>query len=144
MEIARIKNHELKQIRGLKFEIEQEMRRLKELEAIATATTSATSNIPEQNKTDKVGKYAVEIAMLREKIEENIEVRCRMCNRLFEFINGIEDPIAREAIKLHYIECKSWVSVAFAIGGNNTADSVRMIATRAIKKKNGIGENINK
>ena len=129
-----MREKELKQLRALKYEIDQDRRRLEELEALATATTGIPSYIPAHNKADKVSRYAIEIAMLREKIEKNIAVRMRMCNRLYSFIEEVDDSLVRQAIKLRYVDCKSWSNVAKEMGGGNTADSVRKLVFRSLRE----------
>ena len=55
-----------------------------------------------------------------------------------EFVDSIDDSFTRRIFEYRYIKGKvmpSWQSVAFKVGGGNTADSVRMIHNRFFYKK---------
>lgn len=51
-----------------------------------------------------------------------------------DFINNIDNSLLRQIITLKYMDGMSWQEVASIIGGNNTADSVRKMAERYLKK----------
>ena len=68
LEGARMTKHELSQLYYLNREIVQLQRRLDELEGLATSCTSHITGMPKvQGISDKVGKYAAEIADLDRK-----------------------------------------------------------------------------
>lgn len=48
------------------------------------------------------------------------------------YIQSIDDPVTREVFTLRYVRHMSWRSVAMALGGGNTEDSVRKIAERRL------------
>lgn len=48
------------------------------------------------------------------------------------FMNDIDDSLLRRIVKHRVVDRKTWNEVADAIGGNNTADSVRMIFQRYV------------
>lgn len=57
------------------------------------------------------------------------------------FINDIEDSMTRRVFYYRYVIGKvrmSWTSVALAMGGGNTADGVRKLHDRYLKKCNKI------
>lgn len=73
----------------------------------------------------------------REKIRELISMKLAEISvaerEILEYIFSINDSQIRRIMRLRHIELKSWLQVANAIGGNNTADSVRMAHDRYLK-----------
>ena len=55
-------------------------------------------------------------------------------NKVEEFIAGIDDSRIRRIINLRFIENLSWNQTARRIGGNATADSIRMEFKRFMEK----------
>lgn len=122
---------ELSQLYYLNREIERDKARLEELYAKAAGTTqtiTGMSHVP--GITDKVGRYAAEIADLRGIIEANIQRCFYELNRLNRYIESVEDAQMRMILSLRFVNGLTWLQVAYSIGGNNTADSVRMACTR--------------
>ena len=78
------------------------------------------------------------IAEQREKIRELISMKLAEISvaerEIFEYIFSINDSQMRRIMRLRHIELKSWLQVANIIGGNNTADSVRMMHDRYLKE----------
>lgn len=78
------------------------------------------------------------IAEQREKIRELISMKLAEISvaerEILEYIFSINDSQMRRIMRLRHIELKSWLQVANAIGGNNTADSVRMAHDRYLKE----------
>ena len=74
----------------------------------------------------------------REKIRELISMKLAEISvaerEIFEYIFSINDSQIRRIMRLRHIELKSWLQVANIIGGNNTADSVRMMHDRYLKE----------
>ena len=77
------------------------------------------------------------IAEQREKIRELITMKLAEISvaerEILEYIFSINDSQIRRIMRLRHIELKSWVQVANAIGGNNTADSVRKMHDRYLQ-----------
>ena len=77
------------------------------------------------------------IAEQREKIRELISMKLAEISvaerEIFEYIFSINDSQIRRIMRLRHIELKSWLQVANAIGGNNTADSVRKMHDRFLQ-----------
>ena len=77
------------------------------------------------------------IAEQREKIRELISMKLAEISvaerEILDYIFSINDSQIRRIMRLRHIELKSWLQVANAIGGNNTADSVRMMHDRYLK-----------
>ena len=78
-----------------------------------------------------------QIAEQREKIREIISAKLVEISfverEILEYICSIDDSLMRQIMTHRHIELKSWLQVANIIGGNNTADSVRMMHDRYLK-----------
>ena len=108
---------ELSQLYYLNREIEEQQRRLQELEALATSCTSHITGMPKaQGVVDRLAGYVAEIADLRSLIDLNIRKCFFELNRLNRLINGIEDSQMRLILSLRYINGLSWQQIAFSIG----------------------------
>lgn len=125
---------ELSQLYYLNREIEMDKRRLLELEAQAVSCTPNLTGMPHATGvSDKVGRYAAEIADLRDIIEAKHQQCLYERSRLERYISGIEDSLLRQAFTYRFVNGLPWPQVAACIGGNNTADSVRKMCHRYIK-----------
>lgn len=108
---------ELSQLYYLNREIEHLKNRIVELECIATSSTSRITGMPHASGiSDKVGKYAAEIADLKELLDLNLKKCFYELNRLNRYIETIEDSQVRLIMSLRYINGLSWQQVAFSIG----------------------------
>ena len=126
---------ELSQLYWLNREIEEQQRRLLELESLATSCTSRITGMPNSRQLiDKLGAYAAEIADLRGLIDLNIKKCFYELNRLNRYINSIEDSQLRTILALRYVNGLSWNQVAHSVGGGNNADSVRKAIDRLLEK----------
>ena len=84
---------------------------------------------------DKVGDLAAELWDLQSKIDY-LEQRCaEEKKKLEKYIGGIKDDQTRMIFRLRFIHCMTWLQVAEAIGGRNTANSVKLICHRYLKPK---------
>ncbi|WP_035288024.1 hypothetical protein [Clostridium sp. KNHs214] len=108
---------ELSQLYYLNREIEHLKNRIAELECLATSTTAKITGMPHApGISDKVGKYAAEIADLKELLDLNLKKCFYELNRLNRYIESIEDSQMRMIMSLRYINGLSWQQVAFSIG----------------------------
>ena len=108
---------ELSQLYWLNREIEEQQRRLVELEALATNCTSRITGMPHgRGVSDKLAEYAAEIADLRSLIDLNLKKCFYELNRLNRYINSIEDSQIRQILSLRYINGLPWQQIAFTIG----------------------------
>ena len=127
---------ELSQLYYLNREIEEQQRRLAELEALATSCTAQITGMPRaQGITDKIAKYITEIADLKALLDLNLKKCFYELNRLNRYIESVPDSQMRMILSLRYINGLSWRQIAFSIGGGNTEDGVRMAHDRFLKKK---------
>ena len=125
---------ELKQYRSICREIAEKETEIKEHTVCGTVVGSSP-DFPFVKHTITVGGV--------EHIEKNAETMAQIQRlkiqkrRIERFVSSISDSLTRRIFELRYIKgdyCPSWNAVAFAVGGGNTADGVRKIATRYLKK----------
>ena len=127
---------ELSQLYYLNREIERDKARLDELYAQATDTSQAITGMPRVlGVTDKVSKYAAEIADLRGIIEANIQRCYYVLNRLNRYISDVDDAHIRMIMSLRFVNGLPWRQVAASMGGNNTEDGVRKAVVRYLEQK---------
>lgn len=127
---------ELSQLYWLNREIEEQRRRLDELENISVSSTVSLTGVPSVRWTsDKVAKYAIEIADLKCLLDLNLKKCFYELNRLNRYIESVPDSQVRIILALRYINGMSWLQIANSIGGDNTSDGVRMIHNRFLEKK---------
>lgn len=105
---------ELSVLHDLNREIDMDRRRLLELE--------------EQDGT-KAQK-----AKVRKQIREKTERIWAEREKMERWITSIPDSLTRQIFTLRFVDGRSWVQVAAAVGGDNTPDTVRMIAKRYAKR----------
>lgn len=108
---------ELSQLYYLNREIEEQQRRVRELENLATSCTSQITGMPRaEGVSDKIAKYVTEIADLKALIDLNLKKCFYELNRLNRYINTVEDSEMRMILSLRYINGLSWQQIAFSIG----------------------------
>lgn len=83
-------------------------------------------------KNNSISDTVGDIVLEREKIEHDIKSLKGRLDVVKNYINKCEEGIGT-MLRLHYIEGKSWTTIALIQGGNNTKDSVRMSCHRYIK-----------
>ncbi|WP_346866635.1 MULTISPECIES: hypothetical protein [unclassified Clostridium] len=126
---------ELSQLYYLNREIEHLKDRITELECIATSSTSRITGMPHATDiSDKVGKYAAEIADLKELLDLNLKKCFYELNRLNRYIESIDDSQIRMILSLRYINGLSWEQVAASISPYASGESVRKAHERFLRK----------
>lgn len=134
---------ELSQLYHLNREIERDQKRLQELEAAASSCAVNITGMPHTpGVSDKVGRYAAEIADLRGIIDANIQRCFYELNRLNRYISSIEDSHIRQIFQLRYVNGLSWQDVAYCVG--RSEDAVKKANYRYLKKENENGTKQNK
>ena len=84
---------------------------------------------------DEVSNLVIEIEDLKERIS-HLESRCaEEKKRLEKYIGAIKDDQTRMIFRLRFLHCMTWPQVAEAIGGRNTANSVKLICHRYLNPK---------
>ena len=108
---------ELSQLYYLNGKIEQLKNRIVELECVATSTSSKITGMPHASGiSDKVGKYAAEIADLKELLDLNLKKCFYELNRLNRYIDSVAEPEIRMILALRYVNGFNWQQIAYSIG----------------------------
>lgn len=126
---------ELSQLFYLNKEIEDDKKRLAELEAAAESTTITITGLPHVRSISDKTAIAAEIADCRAAIEAKNKLCIIEYNRLMRYVNNIDDSIMRQIITLRHVNGLSWRQVAMSIGGGNTEGSVRLAHKRYMDKE---------
>lgn len=127
-------NKELSRLYYLKKEIEMQRKRLYELETIATSCTATITGMPHSKEiSNKVGKYAPQIADLKCLLDLNLKKCLFELNRLTEYIQSVDDPLIRQIMTYRYIKGFNWQKTAFSVGGNNNPYNLKMRLYRYLK-----------
>lgn len=125
---------ELSQLYYLNREIEQDKRKLRELESLATNTSINISGLPHiGGKADKTA-LACDISDIKIAIEAKIQLSVVEYNRLKRYIADVDDSLIRQIISLRFIDGLKWRDVAQQIGGGNSEDTLRMLLKRYLEK----------
>ena len=117
----------------LNREIEQDKRRLIELESAATSPGSQITGLPHASGiSDKTGNYAVLIGMMSDEIEKKNNRTLVLYKELTEYINSIDDSYLRQIFMLRCVDGLPWLQVAASIGSSEY--SVKQTYYRYLKK----------
>lgn len=108
----------------------------REIEELATSCTAQITGMPKVSwNSDKIAKYAAEIADLKALLDLNLKKCFYEFNRLNRYIETVDDSQMRMILALRYVNGLSWRQIAFSIGGGNTEDGVRKAHDRFLAKK---------
>ena len=125
----------LSQLYWLNREIEEDKRKLAELETAAEGGAAKITGMPHVSGNGRsLENYAVLIAEQRELIDTKIRQTIILYNRINRYIATVPDSLMRQILTLRYVNGLSWVQVAMSIGGGNTADSVRKAHDRFLRR----------
>ena len=84
---------------------------------------------------DQVSSLVFEIEDLKKRITR-LEEECEYEKGILErYIDAIEDDQVRMVFRLRFLHCMTWPQVAKAIGGRNTANSVKLMCYRHLDKE---------
>lgn len=116
--------------------LEQNRQMLSSLYAVAGLGAQEITGMPHaQGVSDQVSSLVIEIEDLRKKISR-LESECAREKEILErYIDTIEDDQTRMVFRLRFVHCMTWSKVARALGGRNTANSVKLICHRYLKPK---------
>ena len=126
---------ELSQLYYLNREIENDQRRLEELEAkLASPSSPNLSGMPRSTAYgNKIESSVADIMDLKAIIAAKQQQCIYERSRLMRYITDIDDSLTREIFIFRFVNGLSWRQVAASVGGNNTADSCRMTCKRYIE-----------
>ncbi|NLZ54653.1 MAG: RNA polymerase subunit sigma-24 [Thermoanaerobacteraceae bacterium] len=137
---------ELSQLRYLNKEIELLKKQIAEAEyAIEKRTavdtvSGSNSEWPYQRRTFRIEGidmkwYEKRLKRLKRKLKRRLEELMEKREEIEEYISTVPDSLIRQILTLRYVNGLSWQQIAVHVGGGNTADSVRMMHNRFLKKK---------
>lgn len=123
---------ELSRLHYIRQHIEVDKLKLEQLRAAAQSLTANITGMPRSGAGGSREYILIEIAELEETIKEEMQACQDEQNKLMRWIENIDDPMIRDIIFLRYVMDQTWLQVAINIGGDNTEDNVRMMASRFI------------
>lgn len=131
---------QLKQLRHLKSEIEMLKKQIEDIDYVVVkdSVRGSTHGFPYIETHFKIEgvdykDYNRKAKRLQRKLQRRMEELIDLVEETNEYIESIDDSLIRRIIALRYINGLTWGQVAASIGGNNTADSVRMMHNRFLK-----------
>lgn len=126
---------QLSQLYYLNMLIKRNERRLEEMRDRLTCITPKLSGMPgKAGASDSIGDTMPEIVDLIRRIEVEKAAYVQEKAKLEGYLNGIEDAQVRLIFVLRFVDLKSWNDVADVLGGNNSADSVKKVCYRYLKR----------
>lgn len=129
---------ELSQLYYLNREIEMDKERLERLRALAPSPSGPIlTGMPRGRYENRLERYTAEIVDLEAIIQAKMTRCLHERNRLERYIAEIPDSLTRQIFQLRFIDGLTWLQIAYSVGGNNTAASVKMVCYRYLKKDNG-------
>ena len=104
------------------------------LEEKLTSGTSGMDGMPKNpGIADKIGDIVPVIVDRKARLENLIKEYEDEKQRVLNYIYGINDYLVRLILIFRFVEYKTWVEVAEAVGGSNTEASVKMACYRYLK-----------
>ncbi len=125
---------ELSQLTYLKKEIEINQKQLEEIEQTIEKRMGYLSNVLNFSVLKVNDEIMQEMMICKLLIEQRYKKSIYAYKKLNQFISRIEDSMLRQVVMLRFIQGLSWVQVALHLGGGNSADGVRMMVKRYLKK----------
>lgn len=135
-------NQELSRLYWLNKDIQEDQRRLRELESAAEGGTAKISGMPHgAGVGNLVEQYAPQIAELKELISLKVQQTWYELNRLNRYIQGVDDPRMRHIMALRHIDGKTWRQIANSIDGRpDTEEAVKKSYYRFLEKSESCPE----
>ena len=126
---------ELSQYYYLTREIEDLKDRIREAETQATNMSVKLDCAPKAGRSqNKIALSVERIVLYKNQLQDRLE-RCQEeLIKLNQFISKCDDSVTRMILTCRFVHCMSWRQVAIKVGGRHTAESVRKICNRFIKK----------
>lgn len=117
-------------------QLEQNRQMLSSLYATAGLGAQEITGMPHApGVSDQVSGLVVEIEDLKKRIAR-LESECEQEKKILGwYIDTIEDAQTRMIFRLRFVHCMTWPQVAKAVGGRNTANSVKLVCYRHLDKE---------
>ena len=131
---------QLRQLRYLKSEIRLLKGQIADIE-FAVVTDVVTGSDPRHPYTERkftitgvdYESYRRKTKRLRRELQRRAEELIDLVAEINRYVENIDDSLIRQIIILRHVNGLTWEQVAASIGGNNTADSVRMMHDRFLR-----------
>ena len=129
---------ELNRIYELKREIAMDEERLAELRQKAESPQSVriTGTPRSRKKGNPIEQYVAEIIDLEALIATKNEYYQKELENLNAYIEGTQDRLIQQILRLRFVESLTWVQVAQRVGGGNVGDNLRKMVSRYLKRTN--------
>ena len=128
--------HDLNQHAELRRQLAKTERLRESLRSAAEPGAQAITGMPHApGYQNKLGDLAAEIADLSNEIELLQERIREQEAEIAGFINSIWDVQTRTIFRLRFLRGMGWGDIARAVGGGNTAESVRGIVKRYARRR---------
>lgn len=126
---------ELKNYRKLAYSIRYWRRELEAMKAESYAKSPQMTGMPGgKNLPDPTADRALRENKLMERIARMEREQSQEAERIMAWIQNIEDPMIQVIMHARYIKGKSWVAVAYSLGGGNTSENVRQMHHRYLSQ----------
>jgi hypothetical protein len=127
---------ELRQIYSLNREIKMWKRELVELECKSLVGAQIITGMPRggDGEGNNIESLVIEKERIQNIIKDLIFKVQEQRENILEYINTIDDSMMRQIIFYRHVLCYSWTKIAIEMGGGNTADGIRIMHDRFIKK----------
>lgn len=126
---------ELEQIYYLNRELKMWETELERVRCKSLVGSPLPGNSHGNGVSDKVADRAERIIELENRIIAKRDEIQRLRDEAVEFIYSIPDSLTRQIVYYRCVSLMSWRRVAYEVGGNNTADSVRKVYDRFFDKQ---------
>jgi len=129
--------NELSQLYYLNEEIKKNKRKLQELRSRRGLHSQVIDDMPHGDgpRRSRDEELTAEILDLEEVIKARLVLAQKERVRLERYISGIQDSLTRQIFEARFAELMTWSEVARDIGGPCTADSVKKICYRYLKRE---------
>ena len=122
---------ELNQFLDLVQKLQKNREILESLETRAVPGGQVLTGMPHApGVSNKVEMFAVEIADMRARVEQQQAEVEEQQKAVEAFIAGIEPDWVRLIFRLRFIHALQWKEVAYMMGGDNTEESVKRLCYR--------------
>lgn len=114
-------NRKIEQLKGQQAQLEYSL-----------STGASVPGLPHVDINDEAQRYSIE--RVKADIDANVKQSIVEYDHLNRYISEIADPLISQIVALRFVNRLSWRDIAQHIGGDNTADSVRMIVQRFLRE----------
>ena len=126
VEVITITINQLRQYRHTKANILLLEQELDELILRSSAHDGA-------GRSNAVSDSVAQIVLQREKMRKRINLLTAQKNAVEAYLTACDDYYGL-ILRWHYVEGKTWTSIAMTVGGNNTEDGIRKACHRYVTK----------